>query len=185
MAEKEIENLISAAKRKRGANWSSEEEIVLIEEVLKFEGQLFGKMKVAGIKGKHNKIKEETWQSITDTLNLQFRNERTSDTISKKYDNIKQRAKDNIDGIRRPKTGGGPPPAPMTPAEETLYQAMDSRPNIVGLVGGIDTDVTKWRMSQVQAIELSTQLVTVTPQSKTDSQIVVENQTNRGMDGER
>ncbi|XP_062597696.1 uncharacterized protein LOC134259115 isoform X1 [Saccostrea cucullata] len=140
MAEKEIENLISAAKRKRGANWSSEEEIVLIEEVLKFEGQLFGKMKVAGIKGKHNKIKEETWQSITDTLNLQFRNERTSDTISKKYDNIKQRAKDNIDGIRRPKTGGGPPPAPMTPAEETLYQAMDSRPNIVGLVGGIDTD---------------------------------------------
>ena len=28
----------------------------------------------------------------------------------------------------------------MTPAEETLYQAMDSRPNIVGLVGGIDSD---------------------------------------------
>ena len=49
-------------------------------------------------------------------------------------------AKDKIDGIRRPKTGGGPPPAPLTQAEEALYQAMDTRPNIVGLVGGIDTD---------------------------------------------
>ena len=28
----------------------------------------------------------------------------------------------------------------MTPAEETLYQAMDSRPNIVEFVGGIDSD---------------------------------------------
>ena len=45
-----------------------------------------------------------------------------------------------MDNIRRPKTGGGPPPALMTPAEETLYQAMDSRPNIVGLIGGIDSD---------------------------------------------
>uniref|UniRef100_K1QJN2 Myb/SANT-like DNA-binding domain-containing protein n=1 Tax=Magallana gigas TaxID=29159 RepID=K1QJN2_MAGGI len=141
MAENDIESLISAAKRKRGANWSSEEQIVLIEEVLKYEDKLFGKMKGAGAKGKHGKIKEETWQSISDRLNSQFRNERTSDLISKKYDNIKQR--DKIDGIRRPKTGGGPPPAPLTQAEEALYQAMDTRPTIVGLVGGIDTDGTK------------------------------------------
>lgn len=53
------------------------------------------------------------------------------------------KAKDKIDGIRRPKTGGGPPPAPLTQAEEALYQAMDTRPTIVGLVGGIDTDGTK------------------------------------------
>nr|XP_022312048.1 uncharacterized protein LOC111117274 [Crassostrea virginica] len=140
MAEKDLEKFISAAKRKRGANWSTEEEIILIEEVLKFENRLFGKMKGAGVKGKHGKIKEETWQSITDTLNSQFRNGRTSESLSKKYDNIKQRAKDKIDGIRRPKTGGGPPPAPLTQAEEALYQAMDTRPNIVGLVGGIDSD---------------------------------------------
>ena len=49
-------------------------------------------------------------------------------------------AKDKIDGIRRPQTGRGPPPAPLTQAEEALYQAMDTRPNIVGLVGGIDSD---------------------------------------------
>lgn len=68
MAENDIDSLISAAKRKRGANWSSEEQIILIE-VLKYEDKLFGKMKGAGAKGKHGKIKEETWQSITDTLN--------------------------------------------------------------------------------------------------------------------
>ncbi|XP_062571232.1 uncharacterized protein LOC134233234 [Saccostrea cucullata] len=140
MAEKDILGLISGGKRKRVAHWTSEEEITLIEEVLKFEQQLFGKMKGAGVKGKHGKVKEETWRSITDTLNLQFKNDRTSDSIYKKYDNIKQRAKEKIYDIRRPKTGGGPPSAPLTQAEEALYQAMDTRPNIVGLVGSIDTD---------------------------------------------
>lgn len=70
MAEKDILGLITAGKRKRGANWTSEEDIILIEEVMKFEDRLFGKMKGAGIKGKHGKIKEETWKSIADTLNL-------------------------------------------------------------------------------------------------------------------
>ena len=59
--------MITAAKRKRGANWSAEEEIVLIE----FEPRLFGigKFKGAGMKGKHSKLKEDTWQTMTDTLN--------------------------------------------------------------------------------------------------------------------
>ena len=51
MAEKDINDMITAAKRKRGANWSAEEEIVLIEEVLKFEPRHFGKFKRAGMKG--------------------------------------------------------------------------------------------------------------------------------------
>lgn len=45
------------------------------------------------------------------------------------------KAKDKIDGIRHPKTGGGP--APLTQAEEALYQAMDTCPTIVGFVGGL------------------------------------------------
>lgn len=61
MAENEILGLITAGKRKQGANWTSEEEIILIEEVMKFEDRLFGKMKGMGIKGKHWKIKGETW----------------------------------------------------------------------------------------------------------------------------
>ena len=71
MAEKDIDDMITAAKRKRGANWSAEEEFVLIEEVIKFEPRLFGigKFKGAGMKGKHSKLKENTWQTMTDTLN--------------------------------------------------------------------------------------------------------------------
>ncbi|XP_062580638.1 uncharacterized protein LOC134242549 [Saccostrea cucullata] len=82
----------------------------------------------------------------------QFKNDRTSDSIYKKYDNIKQRAKEKFDDIRRPKTGGGPPSAPLTQAEEALYQAMDTRPNIVGLVGSIDTDEP---ITSVQTQELA------------------------------
>ena len=56
MAEKDINDMITAAKRKRGANWSAEEEIVLIEEVLKFEPRHFGKFKGAGMKGKRGEL---------------------------------------------------------------------------------------------------------------------------------
>ena len=45
--------------------------------------------------------------------------------------------------------GGGPALAPMTPAEEALYQALDSRPNIVGLVGDIDLDAVARGMERV------------------------------------
>ena len=55
MAEKDINDMITAAKRKRGANWSAEEEIVLIEEVINFDPRLFGKLKGTGMKGKHGK----------------------------------------------------------------------------------------------------------------------------------
>lgn len=69
MAENDIESLISAAKRKRGANWSSEEQIILIEEVLKYEDKLFGKMKGAGAKGKMAKLKKRLGSpSLTDSI---------------------------------------------------------------------------------------------------------------------
>ena len=55
MAEKNINDIITAVKRKRGANWSTEEEIVFKEEIIKFEPILFGKFKGGGgMKGKHS-----------------------------------------------------------------------------------------------------------------------------------
>lgn len=56
--------------KKRGTNWTPEEEILLIEEVLKYEETLFGKMKGSGSKGKNGQVKESTWRSIAETLNL-------------------------------------------------------------------------------------------------------------------
>ena len=38
----------TSVNKKRGSNWTTEEEILLIEEVLKYEGTLFGKMKGSG-----------------------------------------------------------------------------------------------------------------------------------------
>ena len=53
--------------KKRGSNWTTEEEILLIEEVLKYEGTLFGKMKGSG-GGGHVQTKESIWKAIAETL---------------------------------------------------------------------------------------------------------------------
>nr|XP_019921060.2 uncharacterized protein LOC109618208 [Crassostrea gigas]XP_034316781.1 uncharacterized protein LOC117686192 [Crassostrea gigas]XP_034319721.1 uncharacterized protein LOC117687389 isoform X1 [Crassostrea gigas] len=126
--------------KKRGTNWTPEEEILLIEEVLKYEETLFGKMKGSGSKGKHGQVKESTWRSIAETLNLNYKNDRDNETIKKKFNNIKQRGKEKISMLRRPKTGGGPAPPSLTASEDALMQAFDGRPQICGLADGIDTD---------------------------------------------
>lgn len=56
--------------KKRRTNWTPEEEKLRIEEVLKYEETLFGKMNGSGSKGKHGQVKEATWRSIAETLNL-------------------------------------------------------------------------------------------------------------------
>lgn len=51
MAEKNILN--NSEEKETRANWTSDAEIIPIEEVMKFEYWLFGKMKGARFKGKH------------------------------------------------------------------------------------------------------------------------------------
>ena len=53
---------------KRSANGSSEEEVVLVEEVGKREGILFWKMKGEGC-FKIGEIRNRGWQEIADVLN--------------------------------------------------------------------------------------------------------------------
>ncbi|XP_078314999.1 uncharacterized protein LOC144619784 [Crassostrea virginica] len=75
----------------------------------------------------------------------QFSNtKRDVEEIKKKYFNLKQRAKEKIDGIKRSakKTGGGPAPPSLTPAEEAMARTLEGRPVSCGIVGGIDTDAT-------------------------------------------
>lgn len=50
--------------------------------------------------------------------------------------------KEKLDGVKRPKTGGGPPLPPLTLGEETFLRLSDGEPNIHGLEGGVDTDGT-------------------------------------------
>ena len=56
---------------KRLANWSSEEEVVLVEEIGKREGILFGKMKGDGCI-KIGEIRNRGWQEVADVLNAQI-----------------------------------------------------------------------------------------------------------------
>ena len=51
--------------------------------------------------------------------------------------------KEKLDGLKRPKTGGGPPLPPLTPGEETYLRLADGEPNLCGVEGGIDTDGMK------------------------------------------
>lgn len=50
--------------------------------------------------------------------------------------------KEKLDGVKRPKTWGGPPLPPLTLGEETFLRLSDGEPNIHGLEGGVDTDGT-------------------------------------------
>ncbi|XP_062597688.1 uncharacterized protein LOC134259105, partial [Saccostrea cucullata] len=71
-----------------------------------------------------------------------YKNDRDNDKVKKKFNNIKQRGKEKIDMLRRPKTGGGPAPSSLTASEDALMQAFEGRPQICGLPDGIDTDAT-------------------------------------------
>lgn len=65
----------------------------------------------------------------------------TVEQIKKKYNSLKQRAKGKFDLAKsRGQTGGGPCPAALSAAEETLLRNVDGRPFLEGLDCGIDTD---------------------------------------------
>ncbi|XP_062588087.1 uncharacterized protein LOC134249754, partial [Saccostrea cucullata] len=66
--------------------------------------------------------------------------QRTVDEIKKQYANIKQRAKEKSDAIRRPVTGGGPKPPSPTPVEAELLSHLEDRPTLCGLSTGHDTE---------------------------------------------
>uniref|UniRef100_K1Q9H3 Uncharacterized protein n=1 Tax=Magallana gigas TaxID=29159 RepID=K1Q9H3_MAGGI len=101
--------------KRRSQNWQDDEEVMLIEEVKTRSGALFGLMKGSGAKGKLKVTREREWQLIADS-------------------------KEKLDGVKRPKTGGGPPLPPLTQGEETFLCLADGEPHLSGLQGGIDTD---------------------------------------------
>eukprot|EP00105_Crassostrea_gigas_P045503 XP_019929651.1 PREDICTED: uncharacterized protein LOC105345184 isoform X2 [Crassostrea gigas] len=61
---------------------------------------------------------------------------------------MKSRSKEKLDGLKRPKTGGGPPLTPLTPGEETYLCLADGEPNLCGVEEGIDTDAPSPSISQ-------------------------------------
>lgn len=68
--------------------------------------------------------------------------------MKKKYYNVKSRSKEKLDGLKRTKTGGGPPLPQLTPGEETYLRLADGEPNLCGVEGGIDTDAPLLSISE-------------------------------------
>ncbi|XP_056015647.1 uncharacterized protein LOC125647757 [Ostrea edulis] len=129
-------------KQKIKRKWMENEETALIQYVLEREEELFGDMKGAGSK-KKAALKREGWDEICQMLNSQFISlRREPDEIKKKFFNLRQRAKEKIDFIKRALrgTGGGPAPPPLTAGEEAVALSLQNRPVAGGIDGGIDTD---------------------------------------------
>ncbi|XP_056006932.1 nuclear apoptosis-inducing factor 1-like [Ostrea edulis] len=126
----------NSAKRQRKSNWSSREEIILVEEVQKRESLLFGKLSGPG---RTALDKAKAWQDIVSHLNAGKSAQRSVLEIKKKYQNIKQKAKEKRSDIMRPKTGGEKKPSSPSASEQLVLDNFEGRPSMCGLTSGIDT----------------------------------------------
>ncbi|XP_062602284.1 myb/SANT-like DNA-binding domain-containing protein 4 [Saccostrea cucullata] len=124
-------------KRSRKSNWDPRDEITLIEEVQKREKILFGKLDGPG---RTTVDKSKAWKEVTDLVNAGSTIIcRDVNEIKKKYQNIKQKAKEKRSAILNPKTGGGKKPASPNASEQLLLDNLEGRPSLCGLASGIDT----------------------------------------------
>ncbi|XP_034320423.1 nuclear apoptosis-inducing factor 1 [Magallana gigas] len=125
------------AKRQRKMNWDPKEEVVLVEEVSKREQLLFGKLDGPG---RTTVDKGNAWKEVMDLLNAgNVNSQRTVPEIKKKYQNIKQKAKEKRSAILHPRTGGGKKPSSPNQSEQLLLDNLEGRPSLCGLPCGIDT----------------------------------------------
>ncbi|XP_061165049.1 uncharacterized protein LOC133174023 [Saccostrea echinata] len=131
---------VKVPKTPRRPNWTEKEKLVLVEAVRQREDRLFGKMKGSG-GVKNVKLKEGAWEKVAEAVNAQSDTvERTVEEVWKQYANIKQRAKEKSDAIRRPVTGGGPKPPSPSPVETEILNHLEDRPTLCGLSSGHDTE---------------------------------------------
>nr|XP_022335975.1 uncharacterized protein LOC111132456 [Crassostrea virginica]XP_022344192.1 uncharacterized protein LOC111137164 [Crassostrea virginica] len=90
---------------------------------------------------KNSKVKEQTWEEVAKAVNAVSETvQRSTEEARKQYANIKQRAKEKSDAMRRPSTGGGPKPPSPTPVELEMLNSMEDRPTLCGLSSGYDTE---------------------------------------------
>uniref|UniRef100_A0A8W8NVY6 Myb/SANT-like DNA-binding domain-containing protein n=1 Tax=Magallana gigas TaxID=29159 RepID=A0A8W8NVY6_MAGGI len=119
------------AKRQRKMNWDPKEEVVLVKEVSKREQLLFGKLDGPG---RTTTDKTNSWKEVMDLLNAgNVNSQRTVPEIKKKYQNIKQKAKEKRSTILHPRTGGGNKPSSPNLSEQLLLDNLERSPSFCGL----------------------------------------------------
>ncbi|XP_069133841.1 myb-related transcription factor, partner of profilin-like [Argopecten irradians] len=123
---------------KRGTNWTEREKVVLVEEVVKREAVLFGKFHGTSVT---SETKQTAWEAVAAGVNAIAQVPKTVDQVKKQYSNIKQRAKETVDSLR--KTGGGPRQE-ATQSQALLLENIGSRPEVIGLPVNLDTEDTNY-----------------------------------------
>ncbi|XP_061167430.1 uncharacterized protein LOC133203627 [Saccostrea echinata] len=128
-----------ATKRERCANWSLTEISVLTDFVEKNEETLKAKQCNQITNSKKNAM----WAEVTAMINAIGVQKRTVEQVKFKWGNLQQGAKKSFSEARKQSklTGGGPPPKPLTAAEEKIIEMMKDRPNFSGIVGGFESSV--------------------------------------------
>ncbi|XP_056012000.1 uncharacterized protein LOC130052063 isoform X2 [Ostrea edulis] len=124
---------------KKCADWTREEEEVLIREVWKRKEILFGKMKGDGTV-KIGEVRNRGRREVADVLNARssLRKREAQDAEEKHY-NIKQQREEKLNQIKKPKTDGGRRSV-MSASKETLLDNMEGRPRMEGIACGINTE---------------------------------------------
>ncbi|KAK3577103.1 hypothetical protein CHS0354_037135 [Potamilus streckersoni] len=66
---------------------------------------------------------------------------RTILQCKKQFDNIKQRAKEKLDGFKKPQTRGGSKPTDPPLSQQLILEQLGGRPQMCGLYACLDTEV--------------------------------------------
>ncbi|XP_061194049.1 uncharacterized protein LOC133202272 [Saccostrea echinata] len=87
-------------------------------------------------------MKKDTWERVTEQLNVSSSTPRTVEEVEKKWQNILSTAKSEISSYRKEATatGGGPPSKPLSAVAETVQMVIGETNSIIsGIDGGIDS----------------------------------------------
>lgn len=89
-------------------------------------------------------LRAETWKQITDEVNALGGCLRTVSQVKTKFSNLTRVTKEKFTANRKEarKTGGGPPAAQLTQAEENVLNVMRDTPAFSGVDGGVESDIS-------------------------------------------
>ncbi|KAH3807513.1 hypothetical protein DPMN_135857 [Dreissena polymorpha] len=118
----------------RSDNVSEFERLCLFEQMINNYDDLYGQLKGSNGKAMRGEIWKSIWADLRSTGKLQ--GDRTVEEVMKMFANPKTRVRDKFKNSQ--KTGGGPA-KPFKPSEELILQFLIDRPQLDGIIGGIET----------------------------------------------